>query len=626
MSNIIDIISFKGNEYSFADTEAREQVNQLSSKIENQKQLLFVDSKEECKDTTKAYSLPDGSVYNYESSTTFVPYELGNKSEYILNKRINSSMGESDSNGWYITNYIPVDMSFSDTIIMRFKGKPPFYGALDTNDNGNIVERMAFYDKDKKALGTSVIFHKITDDLLNRGSSVVANGSNEEWWIKIGYTYANSYVETKASFYDQIAYVRFGCNYSVVYYDINEQALTSVDEIHDCSITIDGYGTIEEAGINSWEKAEYKFFNAEDEERIVRLETTSENLKSRIKTIEENPTSNGENLIPSYWQSALEEGAEAINIALTTAGYNKSAFMFYSDAHFTSGSQMSPKLLKYLYKHTGMTKTFFGGDVVDNESTDYDGMKYLWDWRNQLKDLPNHHSVVGNHDDGNATNNLFTEQYVYGYLLSAEETPDIIRGNNGLYYYIDNPSEKTRYIFLDTAYKGMNSDQTTFLKEVLIGTKEGWHIVVISHIWYTPDYDQYNIKPVPLAGLTSDASIVTAILDYYNSRTGDYADCKGWVEFCIGGHVHYDYDATTSTGIPIILVETDSSHTRGNYTYTAGTTTEASVNGIVADYDNHKIYIVRIGRGESREISVTNYIVSYTNLLDTIGYEVDQEY
>jgi hypothetical protein len=129
-----------------------------------------------------------------------------------------------------------------------------------------------------------------------------------------------------------------------------------------------------------------------------------------------------------------------------------------------------------------------------------------------------------------------------------------------------------------------------------------------------------------LAGLTSDASIVTAILDNYNSRIGDFAECKGWVEFCIGGHVHYDYDATTSTGIPIILVETDSSHTRGNYTYTAGTTTEASVNGIVADYDNHKIYIVRIGRGESREISVTNYVVSYTNLLDTIGYEIDQEY
>lgn len=264
-----------------------------------------------------------------------------------------------------------------------------------------------------------------------------------------------------------------------------------------------------------------------------------------------------------------------------------------------------------------MTKTFFGGDIVNDEATDYDTMEYLWEWRNQLKDLPNHHSVVGNHDDGNATNNLFSEQYVYGYLLAAEETSDIVRGNDGMYYYIDNGAEKTRYIFLDTAYKGMTSNQQEFLQQALISTESGWHIVVISHIWYDPDYDQINVRPIPLAGLSTDAEIVTAILDSYNSRTGIYADCGGWVEFCIGGHAHRDYDGTTSTGIPIILVETDSQHIRSNYTYTAGTTTEASINGIIADYGNHKIYIVRIGRGESREIAVTNYVVSYTNVLPT---------
>ena len=29
---------------------------------------------------------------------------------------------------------------------------------------------------------------------------------------------------------------------------------------------------------------------------------------------------------------------------------------------------MSPTLLKYLYKHTGLNKTFFSGDVVNNEA------------------------------------------------------------------------------------------------------------------------------------------------------------------------------------------------------------------------------------------------------------------
>ena len=332
--------------------------------------------------------------------------------------------------------------------------------------------------------------------------------------------------------------------------------------------------------------------------------------------------------VPSYWQTALDEGAKAINTALCTAGRNKSAFLFYSDAHWNYGSQMSPTLLKYLYRNTGMTKTFFGGDIVNDESTDYDTMKYLWEWRKQLKDLPNHHSVVGNHDDGGDTDVQFTEQYVYGYMLAAEETNDIVRCDSGLYYYVDSPGEKTRYLCLDTGFKDMSSlstEQAMFISETLKSTPNGWHIVVVAHIWYEVDYDQYNTRPIPIKGLTATASSVLTILDKYNGRSGEFADCGAWVEFCVGGHIHYDYDAVSSTGIPIVLVETDSWHTRGNYNYSAGTTTEASVNGIIADYTNHKIYVVRIGRGGSREIAVTNYVVEYNNVLDDegVGYKKD---
>lgn len=345
----------------------------------------------------------------------------------------------------------------------------------------------------------------------------------------------------------------------------------------------------------------------------------------------ENILSGGEE-VPSYWLKALEAGAQEINEKLCIAGSDKSAFLFYSDAHWNYGSQMSPTLLKYLYRHTGMTKTFFGGDIVNNEAADYDTMEYLWDWRNQLKNLPNHHSVVGNHDDGNATNNLFSEQYVYGYLLAAEETPDVVRGDSGLYYYIDSTPEKTRYIFLDTAFIGLNSAEQAFVKNALLTTPVGWHIVAVAHIWYDSNYDT---TPPSVGELSGDGSILLAMFDAYNSRSGEYAACGGWVEFCIGGHTHIDHNGTSSTGIPIILVETDSRHVRSGSSFTFGTTTEASVNGIVADYSNHKIYICRIGRGESREVEITNYVVSYTNLLplaldadgssiyNGIGYKVD---
>lgn len=314
--------------------------------------------------------------------------------------------------------------------------------------------------------------------------------------------------------------------------------------------------------------------------------------------------------VPDYWLPALQDGVEAINTALCGAGANKSAFLFYTDAHWTYSAQKSPALLKYLYRHTGMARTFFGGDIVGNEATDYDTMAYVWEWRRRLKELPNHHSVPGNHDDGNTTNHLFDKNYVYGYLLAAEESPDIVREGDGLYYYIDNPSEKTRYLFLDTACFGVDGVQQNFVKNALLTTPAKWHIVAVAHIWVNTDY---TVSPPVPSDINAEADKLLTMFDAYNSRTGDYADCTGWVEFCIGGHTHWDYDTTSTMGIPIILTETDSQNVRSGLGFTAGTTTEASVSGIVADFDSRKIKVVRVGRGSSREVVMTWREITYTN-------------
>lgn len=324
--------------------------------------------------------------------------------------------------------------------------------------------------------------------------------------------------------------------------------------------------------------------------------------------------------IPSYWMEELEQGAKEINLALQEAGSNKSAFLFYSDSHWTYNSQRSPMLLKYLYQHTGMTKTIFGGDIVMMESSDYDTMTYLWEWRSMLKDLPNHHSVVGNHDDGNTTNHLFDDNYVYGFLLAAEETPDIVRGDAGFYYYIDVPSEKTRYLYLDTANNTILYDaiQVQFLVDALMGTPDGWHIVVAAHQWYYPDYSQ---NPPVGATRAYESELVLGILDDYNARKSDYVrvhpnatdsnntkiiydftDCHAKVEFCVGGHTHCDFDGSSDNGIPVILVETDSYDVRSGLELVIGSTSESSVNGIIADYEAKKVTIVRIGRGENRVV------------------------
>ena len=344
--------------------------------------------------------------------------------------------------------------------------------------------------------------------------------------------------------------------------------------------------------------------------------------------------------IPDYWKESLKEGAEDINTALCEAGQNKSAFLFYTDAHWFNGTvytpRMEPALLRYLYRNTPINKIIFGGDIVLAETTERSTMKYLREWQRSLRGL-NHHSVVGNHDDGNTTNNLFSEKYVYSYLQAPEENPQIVREDTGLFYYIDEPVERTRYLYLDTAYKPTENIQAQFIINALLSTPENWHIVAIAHIWFANDYTQ---SPPVITGFDENASKIVALFDAYNSRaTGnldlsaanysyDFSDCGGFVEFCIGGHSHIDHYEKSTGGIPVFVTESSNVNDRSGLPHNTGTVSETAITAIVADYDAFKINIIRIGRGSGthetgdssenlpRELSLRTR-TTYTNLLRT---------
>ena len=174
--------------------------------------------------------------------------------------------------------------------------------------------------------------------------------------------------------------------------------------------------------------------------------------------------------IPSYWKPALDEGVKAINAAVETAGRNKSAFLFYTDAHWGYGSGMSPNLLKYLGKNTAINKTIFGGDFGNTYEypstgkTMDDWMEVMRSWKLAVRDIPNHHSVVGNHDQ--EVQAISNDKALYGFLFAPEETPDIVRGGD-FFYYIDEPSEKTRYLYLNTGLCNFSDEQCKFAIEAL---------------------------------------------------------------------------------------------------------------------------------------------------------------
>lgn len=336
---------------------------------------------------------------------------------------------------------------------------------------------------------------------------------------------------------------------------------------------------------------------------------TNEDGEAVIYTLDENN-------IPSYWQTHLDERVEDIRRAMESAGRNKSSFFFYSDAHWsnedTYTAKLSPALLKYLHKRTPINKTNYGGDIVSAESTDTDIMAYLWDWREQLRGLPNHHSVIGNHDDGNSTDRLLSKEYIYSYLLAPEESNDIVWGGD-FYYYIDDKSESTRYLYLDVFYDRVSSAQTDFVKESIKSVPADWHIVAICHAWFANDYSVY---PPVLNGFATEVQDILGMFDNYNAREGEFADCVGWVELCIGGHYHLDHYEHTTGGIPVIIVEADTFHDRGGTMPTHGNIGESAVNAVVVDYNDKVVKVIRVGRGSSYEVPINVTVpASYTNVI-----------
>lgn len=318
--------------------------------------------------------------------------------------------------------------------------------------------------------------------------------------------------------------------------------------------------------------------------------------------------------LPSYWQSHVDTQVSVIRNAMKDAGRNKSSFLWYTDAHWANNYQKSPGILKYLVENTPIQKVNFGGGISNGETT----VDSSFQWRKLIRGLK-HHSVLSS-DDSTA----FGAKGAYSVVMASEETPDIVRGGD-YFYFIDDPNERTRYFYLDTHQctsltAAGDAEMVQFIIEALARLPEGWHAVAISHIWWLrgssaiPDYcnqllsvfNGYNLRKV------GSVTVNGITLAY------DFTNALGMFEFCIGGNSHTDHSFITSTGIPVILTQTDGKGVVSGVTCTPGTITENSVSAVIADYSAAKIKVIRIGRGSSFEVAINH--VNYTNML---SYAVD---
>lgn len=597
--------------------------------------LEMVDSIEDCIDTSKRYVLPDGYVYAWTYSEHIVESK-----NHILSSIDSDGTPYNGGKGYkegYRLNSGGVETSSSTDIIVS--GFIPYNGEdielripnTDTQNNNNYFH---IYNSDFSTI-------KVTSD----GTLIDGSYRLLKYWVSDydatatveSATGTTKYTIPKESIYKNAAYIRVS-SWAATAVNSSTFDLALNEGLDDSEVIVD----------YSWQNTGLYYGSPDTGNRLDELETAVNNHEERLTTLESGSTSDNDTStdVPEYWKDHLSEKADAIQIAMEKAGRNKSAFLWYTDAHWINGnSKVLPKLLNYLYMNTPMNKVNFGGDIIgDTLKATREEMKYLYEWRKAIKDLPNHHSVFGNHDMFNLdTVDYEDDNYRYAFLLAPEESSDMVMGD-GNYYYIDNPCEKTRYLYI--AYMTTNLTammaQGQFICDAMKAVPEGWHIVAIAHRWW-----QYSKSSTPTTGaISAYEAEMLSVFDAYNARetrsgsnyfySQDFTQAKGKVEFCIGGHIHVDYDIESEGGIPIIITTSDTNQNRVPDSTvdsgTVGTITESAVFGIIADYNdpnNTKITVVGVGRGTSRVVqnssvkptSISN--ITY-NGSTTIGATIDK--
>ena len=291
--------------------------------------------------------------------------------------------------------------------------------------------------------------------------------------------------------------------------------------------------------------------------------------------------------LPSYWDLYMKNIYPDLIAKDALIGNNGDSFVFITDIHVPRNSMISPQLIFGIYKNTAVKRLFNGGDLIDiNAGADgkTTALAILQSWKKVVYGL-NEIETRGNHDDnnydGSNPDNEITADEWYGIMLKPLEVDFTL--NKKTHYCIDNESQKMRYIILDCEGSDY-TDNLNYLEDKLLELDSSWTALVIQHRYWN------NMNTVSTIG----TALQNKINSIYESLNCAFAGV-------LVGHLHADIDLYDSTyNYPIIGVCCDGHITGGSgYDRTVGTTNEHCFDVVHIDFTNKKLYLTRIGAGDT---------------------------
>lgn len=320
--------------------------------------------------------------------------------------------------------------------------------------------------------------------------------------------------------------------------------------------------------------------------------------------------------MPDYWTEYLEGKLPAIRSMAVSGGSSADAFIYFTDHHigtknYLDNANNTRHIIDFVRDHTPIHLAFHGGDIINTTSgqTYEEVMRWMWRFHDDYIRGRGVRPVLGNHEimQYNTEGNHMTVEEAYSILFrDTEQTADT---GQKLYYFVDNPSQKIRYIVLDSESETIsgNTAQLQWFVNALASMGNGWTAVMFAHDF--SDVTAYDNPVNP---------IITQIAGAYNSRKNgnsgeiawDFSTAVGTVACLICGHRHLD-GSGVNNGILVINVTTDCGANVDNASpdnvnganRRAGDVSEQAVELFFINTAEKTVKTIRLGYGEDREWS-----------------------
>lgn len=314
---------------------------------------------------------------------------------------------------------------------------------------------------------------------------------------------------------------------------------------------------------------------------------------------------NLESVAGSELMAEQGEAAQTFSARFNGAGTSES-FLFFTDPHLAQkGEVWEPMLSEYTkaiadtFHQTPTDFVLCGGDWLGNSDTQAEACYKLGLISARMEKMfgEKYFPVLGNHDtnyqgikdESAAVNTGTLEQSVLDKLF--------FRNKGGKAYYSFEGRE-TRFFVFDTQldwYPEMDDYKNTQIEWFInqLAANQNEHIALAFHIYFKGWGEDTVYEVLPMgATIMEVAAAFNSRGNYtFNGVSYSFHNCTGKIHFALTGHVHLD-SVTIVSDIPVIV--TANTRNGGTPTYEL----------CFADYTAGKLYLDRIGNGESRVVDI----------------------